>query len=494
MRGKLLLVLLVTALVGLQGVQAEPLELPCWGEGTTYYMNQTYSGSAVFNDPAYSGEVNALITSTSCPFVMSHAGDVARMYCMDMVQTYFLDLDCPVTATGHAMLTLTDPPLNIDANFRLSNATVTGSFLIGTQDLNVKMLQLNANGGVELELTPGVWIPVGTGLVDVTLEPCPGLQDFVWPLPDSDTNSYDATLYAYGSYEIHLNVFGIPFDFVGDFAPDTPMVVALTNQIVGDELMGGCLSRRVNTTDTEGVVEFATWYCPDSWFYSRKELLNLNLEGFSLDSAILETVDYTLVECSSGTPTPTPLPTATPTATPTSEFTATPPPPTNTPTPVPTNTPAPGTPTATPTAEPEPTNTPGPEPTATPVLELGVRIEMPTTMVHPGDEFYVTGLLDNPGAPMNEVPVFFILDIFAQYYFWPNWKFYDGNTGSGEIDFQYWNVQTGTEAVTVLPTFTWPDTGSDSISGVNFYGAMLNDEMTAIVGNLAMVTWGFGPQ
>ena len=55
------------------------------------------------------------------------------------------------------------------------------------------------------------------------------------------------------------------------------------------------------------------------------------------------------------------------------------------------------------------------------------------------------------------------------------------------------DVPTGTHVVEVFPLFIWPDTGSDSLSGLWFYGAMLNGAMTDILGNYAAVSWGYGP-
>jgi len=214
------------------------------------------------------------------------------------------------------------------------------------------------------------------------------------------------------------------------------------------------------------------------------------------------------------TPSPTPTVTLTPTAT------ATPPlnppaTPTRTPTPVgptptltatatgiPTNTPVPSrtpTPSVTPTdSPPSATLTPTPAltgtppaPTATPILELGVRIELPA-LAHPGHQFYVTGYLDNPGAAMSSVPVFFILDVFGVLYFWPDWTMYSPPEHT-DIAFEYQAVPNGCSEITVIPPFVWPDTGAEQVSGLHFYGAMLNQEMSAIMGGFATVDWGYGP-
>ena len=51
---------------------------------------------------------------------------------------------------------------------------------------------------------------------------------------------------------------------------------------------------------------------------------------------------------------------------------------------------------------------------------LGVRISMPYNVM-PGEEFRVRGYLDNPGEPLKNVPVFFVLDIYGGYWFWEDY-------------------------------------------------------------------------
>ena len=105
---------------------------------------------------------------------------------------------------------------------------------------------------------------------------------------------------------------------------------------------------------------------------------------------------------------------------------------------------------------------------------------------------WVTGYLDNPDTPMDDVPVFFILDVYGEYWFWDDWtRFVPPD--EGEIDFVVMDVPTGSREVIVIPAFEWPDTGPEPVTGLRFYGAMLNQAMDAIVGQYALVEWGFGP-
>ncbi len=251
---------------------------------------------------------------------------------------------------------------------------------------------------------------------------------------------------------------------------------------------------------------------------------NINIGGPALGQ------DGAMVVCGVGTdvrvyrsdlppPTPTPSPSpepstsAIPTATPppptetplppTSAATASPeptlPPPTDTPTAVPTPPP-----TAAPSASPAPSLTPAatipptqvpsptalPSPTGTPFpYPLGVRLDLPQPVL-PGDTFYVTGYIDNPGPALAAIPVFFILDVFGEYWFWDDWTHYAAS--AGDIDFAVKDIAIGTEEIAVVPSFAWPDTGGGAVSGLAFWGAMTNPELTGILGAFAHVSWGYG--
>ncbi len=197
------------------------------------------------------------------------------------------------------------------------------------------------------------------------------------------------------------------------------------------------------------------------------------------------------VAAGAATPTPGPsTPTFTPTRTATPTFT--PLPPTSTPTTppgsptytaVPTNTP-----TNPPTQSPTPTSTSGgpthtPAPTDTPntCTELGVTLEMPSHMFHPGDPCYLKAFVCNPSADTyNQVPVFVILEVGSQYFFAPSFTSFDHYT---------LNVTPGMHELVPLPNFAWPS-GVGSADGLTFYGAMTDQAITTLFGELD--TWTFG--
>ncbi|MCD4652802.1 S8 family serine peptidase, partial [bacterium] len=135
--------------------------------------------------------------------------------------------------------------------------------------------------------------------------------------------------------------------------------------------------------------------------------------------------------------------------------------------------------------------TPTPAPTATPTFPLGVRIDVPE-MAHPGEMFHVTGYLDNPDPVLSSVPVFFILDVYGEMWFWPGWKHFSP-PDFVDIDYRIMDIPTGSSEVIVLAEFAWPDTGSGNISGLFFYGAMLNQQMSGLLGEMAAEQWGYSP-
>ena len=45
----------------------------------------------------------------------------------------------------------------------------------------------------------------------------------------------------------------------------------------------------------------------------------------------------------------------------------------------------------------------------------------------------------------------------------------------------------------ILPTFPWPDTGSEAMEGLLFHGALLTPDLDGILGSWCSEEWGFGP-
>ncbi|MBN1354887.1 S8 family serine peptidase [bacterium] len=234
--------------------------------------------------------------------------------------------------------------------------------------------------------------------------------------------------------------------------------------------------------------------------------------GWNIDDILI----FYSRECTSVTPTPTPTNTPIPPTDTPVPPTDTPVPPTDTPVP-PTDTPAPPTETPVPpTDTPEPTNThiptftpvpstetpvpptdtPVPSthtpmpPTGTPVpptwtpecSELGCEVFMPKTDFTAGDECYCRVYVCNPGSETYvDVPVFAILDVYGLLFFAPSF---------GDFDCYTMNVTPGMTTIDVLPVFTWP-AGAGSASGINWYAAMTDSEITKLFGRFDMFTFGW---
>ncbi len=209
------------------------------------------------------------------------------------------------------------------------------------------------------------------------------------------------------------------------------------------------------------------------------------------------TITPTPTETLTPSPTPPPIPTRTPTPSPTDTPRPTDTPtaePTFTPTLVPTNTPLPTEeptipPTATPTEEPEPTATPLPS-TPTPVCDtFGVDLTIPAGYVSPGDVFWVQADICSPDEPLSQVPFFALLDIsIGEYWFYPTWVHYPSEIAWKSID-----LPQGISTEMVIDEFTWPETGNDAFMGIYIHAALLNAEMTEILGVWDSVNFGYGP-
>ena len=106
--------------------------------------------------------------------------------------------------------------------------------------------------------------------------------------------------------------------------------------------------------------------------------------------------------------------------------------------------------------------------------------------MHPGEPFWVTGELWNDVEPMHGVPVFFLLEVYGSFWYWPGWEL-------ERVDYELRDVPVGMTEISVIERFTWPDTGDEAMDNLWFYGAMLNPEMTEILGEYDAVRWGYGP-
>ena len=127
----------------------------------------------------------------------------------------------------------------------------------------------------------------------------------------------------------------------------------------------------------------------------------------------------------------------------------------------------------------------GSEPTPTPVPpETGVRLDMPATYFHPGDSFMLTATLYGDGETA-EAPLCVILAIDGVFWFWPTW--------TETLDYRIQNLESGERFLTIIEPFDWPETGSVTMDGCEFYAALLSDDFSEILGGVDGIGfWSFG--
>ncbi len=150
----------------------------------------------------------------------------------------------------------------------------------------------------------------------------------------------------------------------------------------------------------------------------------------------------------------------------------------------PTNTPHPPTATLPPSWTPSPTMTATETPVQTPGCgNLGVTLWMPSHEFTPGDTCSCHVVACNPGPTRYEnIPLFVILDVFGDYYFWPDFSAYA---------FEVIPVlDTQPLIYPVLQPFQWPDGAGSVTGGVRWLAAMTNPEQTAVMGEMDI--WAFG--
>lgn len=112
---------------------------------------------------------------------------------------------------------------------------------------------------------------------------------------------------------------------------------------------------------------------------------------------------------------------------------------------------------------------------------LGVQIEMSSVLPHSGDVFRVKTIVSNPGQSLTNIHLFFFLDVYGTYYFWPSWSEFDSVT---------MDVPSGRTPVDILE-FTWPETPTSDASGLNFWSAMVNESMSQVIGSYAVIEWRY---
>ncbi len=109
-------------------------------------------------------------------------------------------------------------------------------------------------------------------------------------------------------------------------------------------------------------------------------------------------------------------------------------------------------------------------------------IHMPSHDFYPGDSCLAKAMLLNAqDHSMIDHPFFVILDLFGEFLFAP---------GFDEFDFFDRTFPPGLTEISVLPAFTWPE-GVGSADGIVWYAALINPEMTELVGEMGVFDFGW---
>lgn len=160
---------------------------------------------------------------------------------------------------------------------------------------------------------------------------------------------------------------------------------------------------------------------------------------------------------------------------------------------LPSPTPSPGN-SSTPTIPPSP-STATPMPTGTPTVapgacdQLTVTVNLATDFISPGVDFWVFVSICNPSEPIFQAPFFAVLDIgTGDYWFYPAWVRNPSN-----LTFKQLDLITGVSTEQVIPTFSWPDTGTGSFGPIWIHSAVLSEDLTQILGKGDSKSFMYGP-
>lgn len=115
---------------------------------------------------------------------------------------------------------------------------------------------------------------------------------------------------------------------------------------------------------------------------------------------------------------------------------------------------------------------------------------MPLSHYRPGDICYLNAEICNPGSESGGMyPLFVILDVFGEYWFWPSWVHHE--PPDFQIDYREIELKPGLQLLGIIPPFPWPS-GAGSLSGIVFWGALTNREITDILGVYDRIEWSYG--
>ncbi len=120
--------------------------------------------------------------------------------------------------------------------------------------------------------------------------------------------------------------------------------------------------------------------------------------------------------------------------------------------------------------------------TPKPTPDFSLNLVLNRTVFRPGEPFLLGVTIENLNRlPYYNQPFFVLLDVYGSYYFYPSW--------THELDFMYIDITQWIKTVPIL-YFDWPEV-NDSADGIAFHAAILNSDLTSVIGNIDTVTFGW---
>lgn len=119
--------------------------------------------------------------------------------------------------------------------------------------------------------------------------------------------------------------------------------------------------------------------------------------------------------------------------------------------------------------------------------DLGVTLKLSQPVFLPGDFFWLKAQVHNHSSETHvDHNLFILLDVgIGIYWFWPTWV--DSETG---VDWEMISIEPGVQTRTIFEPFPWPD-GVGSAKDFIFYGALVDEDVTRIIGEMATVSFSY---
>ncbi|MBN2053605.1 aryl-sulfate sulfotransferase [bacterium] len=132
----------------------------------------------------------------------------------------------------------------------------------------------------------------------------------------------------------------------------------------------------------------------------------------------------------------------------------------------------------------EPTHTPFPTMSPTATMEDGMRLMLEDDHLDYGDRCYLHFTI-GPRLNATEMDVYLLLDVFGEYWCWPEWRPLDEGIDYGTYSLDAWE----TVAEDVLD-FTWPMVEGTG-AGLLFYGAAFARDTFDLLGELQVIEFSY---